>query len=68
MKHEPIDWPAARLGTGVRLTAEECRFMSFDSSIETAAGNIRMGEPIDNGRFYMSKDGIFEKEDDHERQ
>jgi hypothetical protein len=52
---------AAKAGKGVRLTAEEVRFMSLDSAIETVAANTEAGDVCDTGSFCVTKHGIRAK-------
>jgi hypothetical protein len=53
---------AAKRGVGVRLTAEECHFLSYDSSIATVAALTEDGGESDGGGFVVTKRGFLATE------
>lgn len=55
---------AAKAGRGVRLSAREVHFLSFDSAIETAAANTSSGLPTVGGGFEVTRSGFADQSED----
>lgn len=59
---------AAERGVGVRITAEECRYLAQDDSIVQVAAQTIVGEQCDGGGFVVTKSGFVDTPSPQQRE